>query len=85
VPVGIRELKAHLSDYVGRAARGEDIVVTDRGRPVVRVVPYVAASEIERGIEEGWIEPPRRTKLEPFERMPSALSTLEVLEEDRGE
>ena len=33
--VGVRELKAHLSDYLERAANGEDITVTRRGKPTV--------------------------------------------------
>lgn len=81
--VGVKDLKAHLSEYIGRASRGEDVVITDRGRPVARLVPFVAASEIERGIEEGWIDAPRRTRLEPFERLVSSHSTVDVLEEDR--
>lgn len=82
--VGIRELKSKLSDYVARAADGEEIVVTDRNRPVARLVPYVAASDVDRGVEEGWIEAPRRTALPPVERARSSQSTLVVLDEDRG-
>ena len=37
--VGIRELKAHLSDYIRRAEKGESITVTDRGRAVARLGP----------------------------------------------
>jgi prevent-host-death family protein len=58
--VGIRELKAKLSEHVQRASDGETIVVTDRGRPVARLVPYDTSSAVERGISEGWIEPARR-------------------------
>jgi prevent-host-death family protein len=82
--VGIRELKSNLSEYVARAAGGEEIVVTDRNRPVARLVPYVGASDVDRGIEEGWIEAPRRTQLGDVERIRSARSTLAVLDEDRG-
>lgn len=82
--VGIRDLKSRLSEYVARAASGEEIVVTDRNRPVARLVPYLAASEVERGIEEGWIEAPRRTGLGAVERIASDRSTLTVLDEDRG-
>ncbi|MFP5486927.1 MAG: type II toxin-antitoxin system Phd/YefM family antitoxin [Acidimicrobiia bacterium] len=81
---GIREVKSNLSDYVARAARGEEIVVTDRNRPVARLVPYVATSDVERGIDEGWIEAPRRVGLGPVERARSGRSTIEVLDEDRG-
>ena len=82
--VGIRELKAHLSEYVAQVSNGGEIVVTDRGRPVARLVPYMATSEVDRGIDEGWIEAPRRVGLAPIERVSSELSTLDVLEDDRG-
>ena len=37
--VGIRELKAHLSTYIGFASQGEEVVVTDRGREVALLLP----------------------------------------------
>ncbi|HEX7180553.1 MAG TPA: type II toxin-antitoxin system prevent-host-death family antitoxin [Thermoanaerobaculia bacterium] len=37
--VGIKELKAKLSEYVERARGGETVVVTDRGEPVAELVP----------------------------------------------
>jgi prevent-host-death family protein len=82
--VGIRELKAHLSEYVARVAAGEEVVVTDRGRPVARVVPFAGVTEVDRGIEEGWIDAPRRSRLDPVEPVRASRSTLEVLDEDRG-
>jgi prevent-host-death family protein len=39
VTVGLRELKAGLSRYVGKARRGEEVVVTDRGKEVALIVP----------------------------------------------
>ena len=36
--VGIREAKAKLSHYIDLAQRGDDVVLTDRGKPVVRLV-----------------------------------------------
>jgi prevent-host-death family protein len=82
--VGIRELKSQLSHFVGCAANGESIVVTDRGSPVARLVPFAENSAVERGIREGWIDPSRRTKLLPVDRQRSATSVLDVLDEDRG-
>lgn len=82
--VGVRELKAKLSEYLGKAAAGEPVVVTDRGRPIARIVSYVEESAIGRGIEEGWIEPPRRTHLQSVPRHRSDRSVLDVLDEDRG-
>ena len=39
IAVGIRELKARLSEYVRKASRGEEIMVTARGREVASLVP----------------------------------------------
>lgn len=37
--VGIRELQQNAGAVIARAAAGETIIVTDRGRPVARLVP----------------------------------------------
>jgi prevent-host-death family protein len=37
--VGIRALKQNASEVVARAAKGEVIVITDRGRPVAQMTP----------------------------------------------
>jgi prevent-host-death family protein len=82
--VGIRELKAKLSEHVQRASEGETIVVTDRGKPVARLVPYDTSSAIEQGIAEGWIEPARRSGLGRSERHRSTRSVVETLDDDRS-
>lgn len=46
--VGIRELKAHLSEYLRRVKDGERIVVSDRGLPVAVVSPVAASARSER-------------------------------------
>lgn len=81
--VGVRELKSRLSEYLGKAASGESVVVTDRGRPIVRLVPF-AEDSIQSGIAEGWIDAPRRTRLEPAAPVRSERSVLDVLDQDRG-
>ena len=86
VEVGIRELKAKLSEYIGRVAGGEEIIVTDRGVPVVRLVPFADAT-LQRGFEEGWIEAPRRTSpsgLASVPRHKSREAVLDALAADRG-
>lgn len=35
----VSELKAGLSAYLARVKRGEEIVVTERGEPIARIVP----------------------------------------------
>lgn len=37
--IGIRELRQHASRYLNRVVHGETLEVTDRGRPVARLVP----------------------------------------------
>jgi prevent-host-death family protein len=39
----ISRLKASLSEYLARVRAGEELLVTDRGKPVAKIVP------IERG------------------------------------
>jgi len=38
--VGIKELKARLSEYVDRTREGEHFLVTDRGEPVAELIPF---------------------------------------------
>lgn len=39
ITVGIKELKAKLSSYVGKVKDGEEIVITDHGEEVAMVIP----------------------------------------------
>ena len=48
--VGIRELKDRLSGYLKRVQSGEEIVVTERGRSVARIVP-VEPTSFKRALE----------------------------------
>lgn len=40
--IGVRELRQHASRYLDRVAQGESLEVTDRGRPVARLVPITS-------------------------------------------
>ncbi len=42
----IRELKAHLSEYVRRAAEGEDVQVSVHGRVVAKIVPAAVSRDL---------------------------------------
>lgn len=37
--VGVRELRQNLSKYLERVKAGEDLVVTERGQEVARLIP----------------------------------------------
>ena len=43
--VGIRELKAHLATYVRHVKAGGMLTITERGKPIVRLVPVNASPE----------------------------------------
>lgn len=82
--VGVRELKAHLSEYLARAAAGEVITVTDRGRPTALLTP-VPGAQLDQGVEEGWITPAERRGLGPVRRQRSDRTTAAALADDRGD
>ena len=46
--VGIRELRDRLSEYLRRAAVGERVIVTDRGRPVAIISAPDTTDEVVR-------------------------------------
>ncbi len=39
---GIAELKARLSQYLAAVRAGDEVLVTDRGRPIAKLVPVAA-------------------------------------------
>jgi prevent-host-death family protein len=51
--VGVRELKARLSAYLGLAASGETVLVTEHGRPIARLTPLAGDTVLEEWIEAG--------------------------------
>lgn len=54
--VGIRELRDGLSRYLAKVRAGAEIVVTDRGKPIARIVPQ-GERAIDRLIAEGLVTP----------------------------
>ncbi|AXE38246.1 type II toxin-antitoxin system Phd/YefM family antitoxin [Acidipropionibacterium virtanenii] len=51
--VGIRELRDGISRHLAAVREGGEIVVTDHGRPVARIVPIDHESGLDRLIREG--------------------------------
>lgn len=45
--VGVSRLKASLSEYLARVKAGGEVVVTERGRPIARLVPMKAEEDAE--------------------------------------
>jgi prevent-host-death family protein len=43
--IGIRELKAHLSYTLQQVKAGETVIITERGKPIGRIVPVESSLE----------------------------------------
>ncbi len=43
----VSELKASLSQYLAQVKRGEEVIVTERGKPVARLVPIPRGEHAE--------------------------------------
>lgn len=57
--VAVTDLRNHLRDWLAAARAGEEVVVTDRGLPVARLVGLESTPLIERLTNEGVIARPR--------------------------
>lgn len=54
--IGVRELRQHASRHLARVEAGETLEVTDRGRPVARLVP-VTGDPWEDLVAQGLVTP----------------------------
>lgn len=73
--VGVRELKAHLSEYLARARAGEVIIVTERGKPVAQL-----SAPAESGVDTIWALV-RAGKAEWSGRKPGRVEPVKGLKE----
>lgn len=56
--IGIRELRQHASRYIDLVKAGESVEVTERGKPVARLVPVKdGRSRLQQLIDEGLATP----------------------------
>lgn len=90
--VPVAELKASLSAYLRRVKAGEDVLVTERGRPIARLTPagtagwpaHLAAMEAQGLITAGVGKlPPGFWRL-PRPKDPKGLVMRALLEEREG-
>ena len=63
--LGIRELRDGLSRHIASVREGEEIIVTDHGKPVARITPYrpnLTQDILEELTRQGLSRPPLRPK-----------------------
>lgn len=85
VTVGIRELRNNLRSFLDRVKAGEDVIVTERGRPIARITDPDGMDTLQRLIAEGLVTPPSKPKT-PVRRedlIPVKGSVTEILLEQR--
>jgi len=91
----ISKLKAKLSEHLAWVKRGEEVVVTERGKPVARIVPLtgdvLGDGRIGHLIARGVLRPGRGdlrdilSRLRRYEAPEGAvLRAFEQAREDRG-
>jgi prevent-host-death family protein len=78
VDVGVRALRDELSRHLDEVKGGHTITVTERGRPIARIVPVTELSTLEQLRAAGRVSPARRGKrpLPPAVAATSAVSEL---------
>ena len=88
--VGIRDAKMHLSKYIKMVQRGIEVIITDRGRPVGKIVPIqnedlTLEERIKVMEDKGLIE---KTAAKRMQKIPSPIpvsdnTAQQFLQEDR--
>lgn len=70
----LSHFKTHLSAHLARIKKGQEIVVTDRGVPVARVIPFqeqgLSSEQLKVLVREGAVRAPAK-KLHARFREPS--------------
>jgi prevent-host-death family protein len=81
---GIRDLRDHLSRYLERVRAGEELTVTDRGRPIARLVPVDGPRTFDRLVAEGLVTPAgTRDRERPTTRVAATGPVSELVAEQR--
>lgn len=78
--VAVSTLRAELADWIERVRRGEEVVVTDRGTPVARLVAIDSAPLLERLTREGVLSRPRSAGRPTASGAPRAKASRPVSE-----
>lgn len=91
VRVGVRDLRENLRSWLDRVQKGEDVIVTERGRAIAQLTPLDSGrTRLEELVGLGIVRPPLRPKRKDIDilRLPElegegqSLSDL-VVEERR--
>src|ERR1700691_6490367 len=74
--VAVTDLRAHLSEWLDRVRDGDEVVITDRGVPVARLVGLTTTATLERLTAEGVIGRPATARRPRASGRPRARTRL---------
>ena len=77
--IGAFEAKTNFSKIIERAEHGEDYIVTRRGKPVAKIIPFRQESEMTR--EEAFEQLREMRKL--YRGKPGSFNIRDAIEEGR--
>ena len=77
--IGAFEAKTHFSHIIERAERGEDFIVTRRGKPVAKIIPFKQKNEMTR--KEAMAKLMEMRKL--YRGEPGSFNIREAIEDGR--
>jgi prevent-host-death family protein len=77
--IGAFEAKTHFSQIIEKAANGEDFVVTRRGKPVAKIIPFKQEPEMTR--QEAFAQLIEMRKR--YKGKPGSFNIREAIEEGR--
>ena len=78
--VGVAQLRRELKDWLDRVQSGDEVVITDRGRPIARLSGVHSSALLDRLAEEGRISGPPAAARPAARGRRRATATGEVAE-----
>lgn len=69
--ITLREANQHLSRYIEAATHGDEVVITKRGKPVAKLVPFTTEQAVTPERQAAW------------ETLQSSVSSLNIGKFDR--
>ena len=89
VHVGLREANQHFSRIMQRVRAGEEVVLTERGKPFARIVPIRYSRQeavIRQMVKEGFLRPAEKPGIMPDwkpRRVRGGILSTQILREER--
>jgi prevent-host-death family protein len=77
--IGAFEAKTHFSQIIDKAEHGEDFVITKRGKPVAKIIPFEKKPEMT--FNEAWVKLTEFRKL--YRGKPGSFNIRKAIEDGR--